>query len=434
MPISKVIPNPFDKDSSLADLTKKVELIREGLGFTTIIKNIIFLIVLVFLLVKFLQIPINITLILIGAHMLTTFVAGYLKIIKLKAMYNIETTNNARSYRNILVTNEYYDLIKSIFGVISSIISLGLIFLFFQNEISNFVLSNIPLITLKSVSLKYFIFIFLVFNLFGFFMKFVRYSWIKNLKESDNFAEVDQDYVIIGKKLELIKFIPAMFIILIILYFIENLIFRLFFGGFMLLILILSIIELKRIKQVRFNEREDNKSIEIDKSTVQHKIISYKNEQIVFPIFGIIKTAASFKDKFKLHGFSMLGAGKRYYPENTLFITNHRLLFVQVPVTGGNKIIGSKDYVSENFFYNRSEIRKKGEEMLKTMTISQILPYAMNDFLYSDIKKIILKWNTQIIIEKINGEKYSCAFLDKEYAKPLKKILSSYLKEKFMEK
>ena len=62
--IKSIVPNPFSKDSSLADLTKKAELIKEGLSFTIIIKNIIFLAVLGFILSKFFQIPLNIILII----------------------------------------------------------------------------------------------------------------------------------------------------------------------------------------------------------------------------------------------------------------------------------------------------------------------------------------------------------------------------------
>ena len=242
--IKSIVPNPFSKDSSLADLTKKAELIKEGLSFTIIIKNIIFLAVLGFILSKFFQIPLNIILILVGTEIIITLIAGYLKIIKLKAVYDINTANNdAKGYRTLIITSEYYELIKTIFGVIAHIFSIGLIFLFFHKEISNIVTSSIPL---NQISLKYFVFIFLGFKIFDFFMKLVRYSWIKNIKESNNFDEVNQDYLIIEKKLELVKFIPFMFIFLVILFFLKVPFFiPLIFGGFMILMLILSIIELK---------------------------------------------------------------------------------------------------------------------------------------------------------------------------------------------
>ena len=160
--IKSIVPNPFSKDSSLADLTKKAELIKEGLSFTIIIKNIIFLAVLGFILSKFFQIPLNIILILVGTEIIITLIAGYLKIIKLKAVYDINTANNdAKGYRTLIITSEYYELIKTIFGVIAHIFSIGLIFLFFHKEISNIVTSSIPL---NQISLKYFVFIFLGFK------------------------------------------------------------------------------------------------------------------------------------------------------------------------------------------------------------------------------------------------------------------------------
>ena len=144
-----------------------------------------------------------------------------------------------------------------------------------------------------------------------------------------------------------------------------------------------------------------------------------------------MKTVAGFKDIFKPFGMSVLGSGKTYYPENTLLITNYRILLIQVPITGGNKIVGETDYVPQNFFYNRGELSQKGEEVLKMNSLSQILKLATNDVLYNDIKTLTLK-QTQIIIEKTAGEKLSYVFMDREYIDSLKQLFQLYLKEKFI--
>jgi len=127
----------------------------------------------------------------------------------------------------------------------------------------------------------------------------------------------------------------------------------------------------------------------------------------------------------------VLGSGKTYYPENTLLITNYRILLIQVPITGGNKIVGETDYVPQNFFFNRGELRQKGEELLKTNSLPQILKLATNDVLYNDIKTLTLK-QTQIIIEKVSGEKLSYVFMDREYIDSLKQLFQLYLKERFI--
>ncbi len=421
--LKNTIPNPFSKQSTLSGLAKKGELLGEGLSFTTLIKNVVFLLILAFILVGYFKISASIVAILIGTEILITLIAGYIKIRKIKSIYAIGTLDNAKSYRNILITGEYYELIKAIFGVGANIISVALVFLLFSREITNFVIRNIPL---QAGLLKYFILTFVVFRLFDFVVRLVRYNWIKNLKENDDLAQVNQEYQLISKKLELIKFIPGMSVILLIIFLIGIPFYiPLIFGGFMLLMVVLSIVELQRIKNITF----DNK--QIDKSVVQHAIVEYQDEQIVGSVFGIMKTATGFKDVFKPFGMSLLGSGKTYYLENTLLVTNYRVLLIQVPITGGNKIVGETDYVSQNFFFNRGELKQQGEELLKTNSLSQILKLATNDVLYNDIRILTLK-QTQIIIEKMTGEKLSYVFMDREYIDSLKQLFSLYLKEKFI--
>jgi hypothetical protein len=423
----EIIPNPFNKNSTLSGLAKKGELIKEALSFKAVLTNILFLIILGIVLVGYFQISLILVGILIGTQILVTLIAGYIKIKNLKSIWNIKTQNNAESYRTLLITVERYKMINAVFGLVSGIFSATFISLFFSNEISNFVTQNIANISISSDTLKYLIWIFVVFNSFEFVMRFVRYSWMKNLKQSNDFAEINQEYISIEKKLELIKFIPLASIFLLIFFMMGiPLYIILIFGGFMFLMVVLSFIELKRIKNIKF----DNKGI--DTSVVQHKIEHYPNEKIEGSVFGILHTAVGFS--LKPYSSSVLGSGKNKYPENTLLVTNQRLLFIQIPVTGGNKVMGSTDYASTNVFYNRQEIREKGEKILKTNSISQILKLATNDVLYSDIKILTLKKGMQIIIEKLSGEKIGYTSMDREYSEPLKKLLKSNLKDKFVEK
>jgi len=424
MSTSNIIPNPFDKNSKLSDLAKKGELIKEGLSFTALIKSIIFLIILGVVLVAYFKIPTTIVAILIGTEILVTLIAGYIRIEKIKSIYSIDTQDNARSYRKLLITSEYWELIKSIFSVIADGISVALIFIFFSSEIPTIV-QNFPI---KTESLIYLFFAFVIFRAFEFVMRVIRYNLIKNLKESDDFAQVNQEFVLIQKKLKLVEFIPigGIFLLFILLMGVPYWI-TLMFAGFILLIIILSIIEMKRIKDIQLNSEG------IDSSIVQHKIESYQDEKIVGAVFGILKTITGLKDLFKPMGVSFLGSGKIYFPENSLLITNYRLLMIQVPVSGGNKIVGETDYVSKNFFFNRGEIRQKGEQILKTNSLPEILALATNDVLYSDIKRVTLE-QMKITIEKMNGERLGYVFMDEEYIKPLKELLQFYLKDKFIEK
>jgi len=103
------------------------------------IKEIIFLIILGLVFITFFKISNEIIAILIGTEILVKLIVRYIKIKELKAIYSIATQDNAKSYRKILITNEYYELIKSIFSVIADSISITLIFLFFFSELLNFV-------------------------------------------------------------------------------------------------------------------------------------------------------------------------------------------------------------------------------------------------------------------------------------------------------
>jgi hypothetical protein len=311
---------------------------------------------------------------------------------------------------------------------------LALIFLFFSSEISHFVVQNIPpSLPIKTESLKYLVFVFVIFRSLEFIMRSVRYLWIKNLKESNDLAQVDQEYTLIDKKLKLIKFLPGIGLFLLLIFLIKLPIFvQLVFAGFALLMVLLfvplSIIELRRIKNVQF---EDNA---IDPSVVQHKIESYKKEQIAGAVFGTMKAATGMQDMFKPMSMSFLGVGKTYFPENTLLFTNLRLLMIQVPVAGGNKIVGEINYAEKNYFFNRGEIRQKGESIIKANNLPQILELATNDVLYKDIKTLTLKTkNLRIDIEKLNGDKLSYIFMDKEYIDHIRELSQFYLKDKFVE-
>lgn len=421
--LKNTIPNPLSEQSTLSTSAKKGMLLGEGLTFRTTIKNVVFLLILAFVLVQHFKVPASVVVILVGTEILTSLILGYIKIRKIKSIHAIETVDNAGGYRNILIKSEYYELIKAIFGLVSNIISVALVFLFFSSEIDNFASQNIPL---ESSLAKYLILIFVFFRFFDLIVKLLRYSRIKNLKESDDFAEVDQEHQLIEKKFELINFVPGISAVLLIMFLMGVPPYiPLIFAVFVLLLVVLSLVELQRIKNITFDKDQ------IDTSVVQHPIVEYQDEQIAGSVFGIMTTASSFKDVFKPTGISVLGSGKTFYPENTLLVTNYRILLIQVPIAGGNKIVGETSHVSQNFFFNRGELRQKGEELLKTNSLSQILKFATNDVLYNDIKTLTLK-QTQITIEMTTGEKLSYVFMDREYIDLLKQLFSLYLKEKFI--
>jgi len=380
-------------------------------------------------------------------------ITGYIKIKKIKSLYKIEALDNAKSYRKILIKTEYYELIKAVFVVIADIIAVALIFLFFSKEISSFIGNITASGFIKPNLIKYSVLIFVFFRTFEFILRLIRYNSIKNLKESDSLAEVNQEYVLILRKLDLIKILPGISTFLLLGLIMLSLMgmplyILLIFTGFILLPVLLSIIfgiiGIKRIKKISF---DDNK---IDQSVVKHKIEQYENEKITGKVFGIMIVNTDFKDvkdafnPIKIlkgalsnpYSSSFLGSGKVYYPENTLLITNKRLLFIQIPMTGGNKVVEGINYSYNNLYFNRGELIKNGEEILKTNSLPQILKLAINDVLYQDINSLTLKkQKNQIIIEKSTGEKLGYSIVNREMTiePSIKKLFKLYLKEKFIE-
>ena len=81
-----IIPNPLDKNSKLSDLAQKGIVIKEGLSFNIFIRNFISLIVLSIVLSIYYKVPLPIILLLIGTHVLVSFVAGYIKVQKIKSL------------------------------------------------------------------------------------------------------------------------------------------------------------------------------------------------------------------------------------------------------------------------------------------------------------------------------------------------------------
>jgi len=419
-----IIPNPLDKNSKLSDLAQKGIVIKEGLSFNIFIRNFISLIVLSIVLNIYYKVPLPIILLLIGTHVLVSFVAGYIKVQKIKSLRNIESGSQANDYRRLLITNEYYEVVKAIFGILANLLSLFVLFTFFGDALKKFV-NNI--FSIYSINPNLLLYALVFFSSFQLVTRIIRYILIKKIKESDELAEVNRQYVLMNKKLEILNIAPIAGVILMMMYVFSV---PTMIIGFVALFLILfvgfSVVEIVRINRV------DLSTDKIDKTVVKHNISFIPDEKNEAAIFGILTTAVDMKGVFKVFGSSSLGVGKIYNPENTLLITNKRLLFIQVPLTGGNKIVDQTDYVTQNFLYNRGELREKGEQLLKEKTPQQLLEYATSDVVFSDIKTVTLE-KAKIIIEKNNGEKFAYAYLDKEYLDILKVKFKEILGDRLTE-
>jgi hypothetical protein len=422
------ILNPFSSQSSLSNLEKTRELIRGGSDITVGIIYIVFLLILAFILVDFIKIPVFIVAILIGTEILITLIGGYIKVAKMKSLYAIDTRDIAQSYRTILITSEYYKWIETVIGLIASAISSFFVIVTFFQEISSFIIEIIPAnIPISPSLLKYIVFIFVVVRLFNFPRRLIKYNWVKDISESDSFAKVNQEYLLIDNKIAMIMLFLGGSIVLLILLFLDVPFYILLLAtGPIFIMFVFSIGAFLRLKNLEFDDNA------IDASVAHHKIEKYPEEQIVGTVFGVMRSAASIKEYFQTLRIPLFGTGERFFSENTLLVSNYRLIFLQIPTSGGNKIVGGTDYVTANFMFNRGEIRQKGEAIIKRQDFSQILSLATGDVLWTDIKILTLK-KGRIDIEKVTGQKLIFLFRDREYVESLKQLLRPFLNEKFIQ-
>jgi len=422
--IKDIFSNPFSQESSLEHFDKQIAVLGEILSIKGLSKKVISLLILAILGVLYLKIPTPIIVIIFGVEILFLLISGYFKLEKAKSILKIDTQEGPKAYLTRLITSTKYNAKISTFGTLASIVSVSLVLTFFSEEISNFVLEIFPY---PANILKLLLFIFIGFKLFKLLLELLKYQWVKNIQNKDDYAMINQDYQIIQKKLDLINLAVTMSSILLVLYLI-NIPFYipLIFTGFFFILIVSSIIELRRIKGINLvNPLKENNS----KKSLPVKI--NKDEEIILPIFGIMKTSVDLKSALEPFGISFLGKGKVFSPENSLLITNKRLLFIQVPMTGGDNIVGETNYVMNNFFYNKKELLTNGEELLRTQSLPQILQLVKKEIPYEEIKTVILKEN-KLIIEKTSGEKFGYFFMEKEYLNIIKETLIQFLGDKLI--
>lgn len=422
--IKDIFSNPFSQESSLEHFDKQIAVLGEILSIKGLSKKVISLLILAILGVLYLKIPTPIIVIIFGVEILFLLISGYFKLEKAKSILKIDTQEGPKAYLTRLITSTKYNAKISTFGTLASIVSVSLVLTFFSEEISNFVLE---IFSYPTNILKLLLFIFIGFKLFKLLLELLKYQWVKNIQNKDDYAMINQDYQIIQKKLDLINLAVTMSSILLVLYLI-NIPFYipLIFTGFFVILIVSSIIELRRIKEINLvNPLKENNS----KKSSPVKI--NKDEEIILPIFGIMKTSVDLKSALEPFGISFLGKGKVLSPENSLLITNKRLLFIQVPMTGGDNIVGETNYVTNNFFYNKKELLTNGEELLRTQSLPQILQLVKKEISYEEIKTVILKEN-KLIIEKTSGEKFGYFFMEKEYLNIIKETLIQFLGDKLI--
>lgn len=152
-----------------------------------------------------------------------------------------------------------------------------------------------------------------------------------------------------------------------------------------------------------------------------------KSEKIIYYVAGIMSALGGSKI---LRSSEFLGVGKVYTPENTMVITNRRIVFLVIPMPGGNKTISGIDIPMWQFILARDEIEKKSKEILSSKPLDEIINSNQKNFFVnlSEIKKVKFGFFTSTIkIYLKNGKSLKYSLRSKEDFKNVKKILKNFV-------
>jgi hypothetical protein len=398
--VKEVIPNPLDRESTLTGLSQKSEVLKELVGFPTILKNLIFLIIAGIFLVAYVGISPLLIGIIFGVEIIIQFVFFSIKSSKIKAIYGLNNNN----FKLFVVKKAYYDLIHSVVGFFSDCLVAIIILILLMNPLNYQQFFNLPPQTL--------VFIMVVFRFFEIIINWIQYRSYLKIEEKKTFAEVNQQVAVIEKKLGIVKFVPQMSVFLFFFaYFGIPLYIIAIAGCFLIIMIIISVIEVRRISKVQL-------APELISQTNEKALEIHEGEEILGAVYGIMNTHTT--------GISILGVGKMNKTENTMLITKDRLLFVQIPVTGGSNIVAGTNYSQQNFFWNRGEIVKKGTELSENglQNLLNSVPYSY-EISYEKIKSFVLD-KFKVNIETTEGKKFSYAFMDKENHDLIQNLLQNW--------
>jgi hypothetical protein len=459
--LKNLLPNPYSRKESLASFIKKTSSISTEIDLgSTIVEQIIWLAIIIGTLYFILDILKLFLLIIFLIGLLIISINFVLSFSRIKSIRQIDPQTDSFSSWKILLINGYYDTLVSGISAMANVLGAFSFIYILDSGLINFKLDPyaVPYI-------KYFLFLLIIFRVYGFIIRFIKYKLVKKIPKSDNIAELYKNCNLINVLFSIVgNIVTIMVMVLITAYLLfsgifpreiiraySSLIIILFpFFVFIILFLIYNIFTYKKLKGLDLtsqefnlmNQRPDaiNQTSVLDNKQVSQidfniSRTTYPNEKILGSFFGLERVVATFKDIFsgKTGSYEFLGVGRNYSPENALLITNYRMLFIQVPATGGDKVIMDTDFTWLNMMFNRSEIIKNGEKLLKNDSIIQILPLIKNEVLYRDINTIILN-KFSINIKKMNGEKFRYYFIDKEYIEIIDRILHEYLGARFIRK
>lgn len=152
---------------------------------------------------------------------------------------------------------------------------------------------------------------------------------------------------------------------------------------------------------------------------------SSRTEKIIEAIYGIFKNSQSGYQTLQIKGLSF---GTMSNTENTIFITDTRLLFVTVPVLGGGAMLGGINVSMMQSTFNSKSIAEHGEQMKNSMTPQAILESDKSNFEipFDMIKSYKVRnfFGRGITILDTRGQKYTYSIGNKVSLLKLESVLN----------
>lgn len=239
-----------------------------------------------------------------------------------------------------------------------------------------------------------------------------------NIASNQTVSKVVKNVSLASNIYQLLTFVPfAILIILALVYLISKGVPWYVGGLFIFFIIVMLAVQIKNVIAISSADLNKPRPHEASKIGVEVD----EDEKITGLIAGILKTGFGIRSNF-----SFLRAQVNINdPQNAILITNKHIHLVWVPIFGSDQNITSLDLGIYDFVAQRKNILDKLNQMIATMTLSQILQSDDRNFslLLSNIQKVTSSDFQHAITFVINdNQKFSYSIRDNEDYQKLKQI------------
>lgn len=389
------------------DLLKKIGFSLKSLGIISIAKRFIALVIVCFIAYKISPGAAKGILVLIISELTSSVMSGVLgyKLISTYVAFDSKYIN--KYIKEITSKTEKVKFQCSLIQFTFFVIALGLIF-FLDKRGPGYLSQELFSKGFVKITFQMLLGIFFLLRVLELITAALRLKLVKNIDLNHDWANIDYAMEIIKKISDLVKFVPGfgLFIFIVLYLGIPNIVVLPFVGIYFLMIII-GYASIKKMQKVDFNALAEKTGIATGAISNGETIIGS------FPNFQNGRGGS----------YSIQEIGKARYPENSLLITNKRLLFIQVPMPGGDNIIGDMKYQMQNYIFNQEEMKRNLKELMTNNDLNSIYRnFGVKSIKFSEISNINIKPGA-LKIQTKSGEKHHYMFLDRDYVRQIKSLL-----------